>query len=263
MPSEAFLQEHYQRPGYFDGDEEQGYASYADMRKALLPHFRRRLRAMDTYLPTRGRLLDFGCAAGYFLELARDRGWDIAGVELAREMAHQAELTLGIPVAPSLDQLGAGTCDVITLWEVVEHLPRPLATMKELLGRLRPGGVVMLSTPNTGHWQAVREPDNWVGYRPPSHLLFFTEETLRGVLQRAGFERIVVRRVAPLPPLPRWLRRASASLQHGLANGQARPWPLALLTWRGVRLAGWGWQRLASPRDDIFTTLEVTAFRAQ
>src|SRR5258708_28940871 len=67
IPSDKFLAAHYQAGDYFEGDASQGYRSYADMRKALLPLFRRRLRALDATLPARGRLLDYGCAAGYFL----------------------------------------------------------------------------------------------------------------------------------------------------------------------------------------------------
>ncbi len=80
-------------------------------------------------------------------------------------------------------------------------------------------------------------------------------------LTRAGFERIGVRRVAPLPPLPGWLDRTTAPLQRGLSTGDARAWPAALALWRAVRLAAWGWFRLARREGDIFATLEVTAWR--
>lgn len=69
-------------------------------------------------------------------------------------------------LAPHFDELPALLFDAITMWEVLEHLPDPVATMQGLRGRLRPGGVLMLSTPNAGHWQAVRAPERWRGYRP-------------------------------------------------------------------------------------------------
>jgi len=260
-PSEEKLRTHYQNPAYFTGEEEQGYRSYADMRRALLPHFRRRVQMLDRQLPARGRLLDFGCAAGYFLEVARADGWQVAGVELSESMSQTASQALRIPIATSLERLPEKDFDAITLWEVVEHLPRPLQTLNDLRERLRPGGGLMLSTPNTGHWQAIRESEAWVGYRPPSHLLFFTQATLTEVLRRAGFTAIHIAKVSPLPPLPGWLRRLSAPLQHGLTRGQTKAWSLALWTWRAIRVLGWGWQRVAHPADDIFTTLEALAFR--
>ncbi len=261
MPSDAELQAHYQDPAYYAGEKDQGYRCYADMKKALAPHFARRLRAIRNHVPNRGRLLDFGCAAGYFLEMAQADGWHIAGVELAQSMAQQASSTLGLAIVTSLDTLSENDFDAITLWEVIEHLPRPVEELRRLHDRLHPGGLLMLSTPNTGHWQAVREPDAWTSYRPPSHLLYFTTRTLQNALQRAGFERIEIHRVSPLPPLPGWLRRASVPLQQQLATGQAQVWPLALFTWRTIRVLGWGWQKLTHPQNDIFTTLEAIAFR--
>jgi len=261
IPSDTELEAHYQDPAYYEGAEEQGYCCYADMKKALVPHFARRLRAVAAHLPNRGRLLDFGCAAGYFLEMARADGWQIDGIELAQDMARQTSEILSITIVSSLDMLNEHGFDVITLWEVIEHLPRPVEQLRQLYERLRPGGLLMLSTPNTGHWQAVRDPDAWTGYRPPSHLLHFTARTLEDALRRAGFERIEVRRVSPLPPLPDWLRRWSAPLQYQLATGQAKAWSVALFAWRVIRVMGWGWQQLAYRHDDIFTTLEAIAFR--
>jgi len=231
------------------------------MRKALLPHFRRRLQLLGARFPGCGRLLDYGCAAGYFLQVARDDGWQIAGVELSATMAAQAQQTLGIPIASDLAQLPPEPFNVVTLWEVIEHLPRPMPELRRLFDRLQPGGAVMLSTPNNGHWQATREPEAWVGFRPPSHLLFFTSATLAEALRRAGFERISVRGVSPLPRLPGWLRRLSDPLRRGLVEGQSAAWPVALWTWRAIRLAGWGWHRLAHPNEDVYTTLEALAFR--
>jgi SAM-dependent methyltransferase len=260
-PSDAELEAHYQNPAYYEGEEDQGYRSYADMKKALRPHFAHRLRVMDAHLPSRGRLLDFGCAAGYFLEMARADGWQIAGVELATDMARQASDRLGIQIAASLDALNGNDFDAITLWEVIEHLPRPMEQLRQLYERLRPGGLLMLSTPNNGHWQAVREPEAWTSYRPPSHLLYFSSRTLQDTLQRAGLERIEIHRVSPLPPLPGWMRRLSAPLQYQLVTGQAKAWPLALFAWRAIRVLGWAWQKVAHPHDDIFATLEAIAFR--
>jgi SAM-dependent methyltransferase len=261
MPSDEELRAHYQQAAYFDGAEEQGYLNYEDMKKALVPHFRRRLSRIESRLPRRGRLLDFGCAAGYFLELARDNGWEIAGVELAADMASQASQALGVPIAQSLAGLERSDFDAVTLWEVVEHLPRPVEMLADLRSRLRPGGLLMLSTPNTSHWQAVRAPDAWPSYRPPSHLLYFTRDTLADALRRAGFAGVEVRRVSPLPPMPGWLQRATAGLQHGLATGQAHPWRLALYAWRATRAAALAWQKAARPADDVYTTLEAVAIQ--
>lgn len=260
MPSDAALRAHYQQAEYFSGLAEQGYRDYADMRQALRPHFRRRLRVLGGRLAP-GRLLDFGCAAGFFLEEARAAGWQIAGVELSADMAQRAAAALGVPIATSLAAADPGPFDAITLWEVVEHLPRPLEVLADLRARLRPGGVLMLSTPNTGHWQAQRAVDDWIAYRPPSHLQYFTRATLARALRQAGFEQIQVTGTMPLPELPRWAARLTAPLQAGLATGQPGRWALRLWTWRLVRAVGWAWQRLTRPGDDAAATLEAVAVR--
>ncbi len=261
MPSAAELTAHYQNPAYFAGEKDQGYHDYADMEKVLLPLARRRLALIDQQVPTKGRLLDFGCAAGYFLQVAAADGWQIDGVELSTEMATQARQRLGVSIGESLESVAPASLDVVTLWEVIEHLPTPISQLRELRARLRPGGLLMLSTPNTGHWKALRQPDNWEGYRPPSHLLFYTRHTLTDLLTHAGFERVSIQATAPLPPLPGWLERLSLPLYQSLANGQAHSWKLALYAWRAIRLAGWVWQKVARPNDDIFATLEAVAYR--
>ncbi len=261
MPTPEEIAAHYQKAEYFAGENEQGYLNYADMKKALLPHFRRRLQTLETRLPHRGNLLDFGCAAGYFLEEAQQRGWRISGVELSQDMARRAEQLLHVPIYTALENVSERDFDAITLWEVIEHLPDPIGILRQLRDRLRPGGVLTLSTPNTGHWQALRAKERWTSYRPPSHLQYFTRETLVEALHRAGFEHIEASGAAPLPPLPVWLSRASKPLEQALATGQAKPWALALFTWRGIRLVGWSWQKIAHRSDDIFATLEAQAVR--
>jgi 2-polyprenyl-3-methyl-5-hydroxy-6-metoxy-1,4-benzoquinol methylase len=263
MPTAEEITAHYQKPEYFAGECEQGYLDYADMQKALLPHFRRRLQTIEARFPQRGKILDFGCAAGFFLEEAQQHGWNISGVELSQEMARSAEQLLRIPIYTSLETAPAGNFDAITLWEVIEHLPDPIGVLRQLIERLRPGGVLMLSTPNNGHWQAIRAKEQWISYRPPSHLQYFARSTLTEVLRRAGLTQIIVNGIAPLPPLPAWLSRASRPLEQALAKGQARPWQLALFTWRGIRVLGWGWQKVAHRSDDIFATLEALAVRLQ
>lgn len=261
MPSPEALAAHYSDPAYFAGEVEQGYRDYAAMHVALRPHFLRRLRSLEATHPARGRLLDFGCADGYFLQLAQARGWQVTGVELSADMARVAAQTLNAPVFTDPAALGAATFDALTLWEVIEHLPDPLPQLRALYARLRPGGTLMLSTPNTGHWQAQRRPDLWQSYRPPSHLLYLTAPTLTLLLDAAGFTEIEVQRTRPLPALPGWLDRLTQPLQTSLATGQGRAWALRLYAWRLIRLAAWTAHRLLRPRDDVYVTLEARATR--
>jgi 2-polyprenyl-3-methyl-5-hydroxy-6-metoxy-1,4-benzoquinol methylase len=262
IPAPEVLVAQYQNAQYYAGGETTGYRNYTEMHKALAPHFRRRLHTLASALPAQGRLLDFGCADGFFLELARAAGWHITGVEVAQSMAEVTGQRLGIEVAQGLDVLAAKSFDAITLWDVIEHLAAPIAQLTRLRDCLRPGGVVMLSTPNAGHWQAQSEPAQWRGgYQPPAHVVLFNAASLALVLRTAGFERISVRGTAPLPPLPTWLRHVSTPLARALADGSARPWLVARTAWYGIRVLGRIWQRATHRTSDIFMTLEVVAFR--
>ncbi len=261
MPSVAALAGHYQNPAYFAGEESQGYANYSDMKKVLVPLFQRRIAEIERALPGRGRILDFGCAAGYFLEVAKDHGWTISGVELSADMRSEAMASLKINICASIDECPDQNLDALTLWEVIEHLPDPLVQLRRLFNRIRPGGVIMLSTPNNANWRALTDPQSWTVFRPPSHLVYFTSATLTELLHRAGFTNILVRGIGPAPRLPPWLDRLTTSLRTGLVNGQSRYWKLSLATWRAVRAAAWIWQKLAHPNDDVYSTIEAQAMR--
>jgi 2-polyprenyl-3-methyl-5-hydroxy-6-metoxy-1,4-benzoquinol methylase len=261
MPRAEALRAHYDNLKYFSGQPDQGYYDYAAMHRALRPHFMRRLRRLEARLHGPGRLLDVGCADGFFLHLAQARGWKVAGVELSAPMAVRAAQWLGVPVVSHINELSPSAFDAITVWEVIEHLPDPLNALRLWQALLRPGGLLMLSTPNTGHWQAQRAPERWEAFRPPSHLIYFTKETLAAALARTNYRDVQLRHTHPLPPLPRSLERLTRQLELRLATGQARAWPLALLSWRMVRLIGWAGHLLSRPADDVFVTLEAEAVR--
>jgi SAM-dependent methyltransferase len=262
MPTDAQLREHYQNPAYFEGEHDQGYESYEAMHRALQPHFDRRLVEINTQQQAAGNILDIGCADGFFLQRARLKGWHVHGVELSESMAIKASATLGIPVANSLETLDASNLDAVTLWEVIEHVPRPVDFLKSIHDRLKAGGVLMFSTPNTGHWQAVRRKESWVSYRPPSHVQYFSAASAADAARRAGFTKVVVRKTMPLPAMPRWLDQLTQPLHASLGRGDTSGnWMMKLWLWRAVRLAVMAAKPIAYPKDDMFATLEIMAIR--
>ena len=141
----------------------------------------------------RGRLLDVGCGAGYFLDAARAAGWEVQGVELSPAAARvgRERLRLDIFQGTLAEAAFADVqFDVVTLFEVVEHLRDPGEVLTEVARILKPGGVVAVQVPNDQH--AYR---NWVsGARnrwwviPPLHLFYFTEPTLKRWLEDLGLE---------------------------------------------------------------------------
>ncbi|NLU76469.1 class I SAM-dependent methyltransferase [Streptomyces sp. HNM0575] len=157
---------------------------------------RRYRQAMDAFTPVFGsgenrRLLDFGCGAGYFLELAEQRGFDACGVDLSPDSVQQANERLtsakahfGAP--EDLPEIAAGGFDVITLWSVLAHLPRPLEDFTTFRNLLGPGGVLMILTVNAQSLLLKAYQSEWNGFTR-NHLMFYSRETLPMLLRHTGF----------------------------------------------------------------------------
>ncbi len=97
------------------------------------------------------RLLDVGCSIGTFLELAAADGWNCAGVEpnrAARNIACEKKFDVASDIVAAAPRWPAASFDVITAWEIIAHVHEPRALLQHAVRLLRPGGVVLLTTPN-------------------------------------------------------------------------------------------------------------------
>jgi len=144
---------------------------------------------------TRGQLLDVGCAAGFFVKAARDSGWDAVGVEPSRWLAEYGSSKLGVKIIPSTlaeARFPAESFDVVTMWDVLEHVPDPYAELLEVFRILRPGGPLVVNFPDVGTWLAKLAGKNWWFYLSV-HLTYFTQKTLTAMLAKAGFSDFQVR----------------------------------------------------------------------
>jgi SAM-dependent methyltransferase len=161
---------------------------------------------LERKLPERGRLLDVGCSYGAFMDTAKQRGWDVCGVDVSTQAAAYARDIRGLTVtAGMVETVGFldGSFDVVTLWDVIEHLDDPLKTMKDVHRVLRAGGIAVVFTINqrslinkVGHliWRLslgkVISP--LAALYDIHHNFFFDPETLSAVLGRAGLQVIDV-----------------------------------------------------------------------
>jgi 2-polyprenyl-3-methyl-5-hydroxy-6-metoxy-1,4-benzoquinol methylase len=261
-PEPEAILAYYQSPEYYRGSAE-GYRDYMEMAKVLLPLAERRLARIEALLPGGDEqcLLDVGCAAGFFLQKAREQGWEVCGVEVAKDMAEYTQRRLGVPVYLSIESVEAknASLDAVTAWEVIEHLAEPHPMLRHIFHLLKPGGILALSTPNTGHWRAIEYPNQWESYSPPAHLLFFNRSSLRATLEMVGFEIVSVHGSGPLPRLPGFVERLFMPVHRGLARGDAPFWGLSLYAWRVVRLLALMRDRLFASKDDVMMTLEAVA----
>lgn len=168
-----------------------GYTDYLRDRERYLRTFRLRSKVIERYKTSPGRVLDIGCAAGFFLKVMEEKGWETTGVEISASMADFArtDLKLSNVFTGALDaqSFEPESFDVITLWDVIEHLedPRPvLATAKRLL---KNDGILVVETQNVesvfARWMGRR----WHHYKFEEHLWHFSPKTLSELLALEQF----------------------------------------------------------------------------
>jgi len=136
-----------------------------------------------------GRLLDVGCGDGAFLEVAQDCGYDVTGLEpdpVAVEGARSRGLAVHLGTLPC-SALAADSFDHITLNHVLEHVHDPVATVREALRLLKPGGRLWVALPNLDAQGLARFGPHWIGLEAPRHLTLFTGPSLRRLLVDSGF----------------------------------------------------------------------------
>jgi SAM-dependent methyltransferase len=175
---------------YFVGGGNGGYQDYASDEVLHRANARRRLAVLgETDVRPPGRLLDVGCAHGFFLDEARRAGWGVAGVEISPEPASFARSELELDVRSSLDDVD-GPFDVVTAFQVLAHVVDPDAFVAELADRLRPGGLLVVETPNAASRVARLLGRFWHLATPPSIVWMFDPATLEGLFGRSGFELV-------------------------------------------------------------------------
>lgn len=148
-------------------------------------------------LSSGGRLLDVGCGTGIFLgEAARDSRWQVMGIEPTEYAANYARKALGIEILQStLSQvsLPKDSFDIITMWDVIEHIPNPIADLRVAYSLLRKGGWLVLQIPNVESQGASVFGRYWVGWDLPRHLYFFPRMTLAVILESIGLRPVMWR----------------------------------------------------------------------
>lgn len=153
-------------------------------------HHSLRIRLVNRAMPQGGRVLDVGCGSGGFLcSLGQDARWYGEGVdfsESALAVARAQQLSVCCGQAQDLPFTPA-SFEIITLWEVLEHLPYPREALLVIRRLLTPGGKLLLSTPNAESWLANMAGPYWPGRTMPYHLYLFSWENLCHLLKMTGF----------------------------------------------------------------------------
>jgi 2-polyprenyl-3-methyl-5-hydroxy-6-metoxy-1,4-benzoquinol methylase len=160
------------------------------IRTSLFANFgkEKRIRLIES-IQAQGTLLDVGCATGSFLQSIGSSGkWQGIGIEpdpYAAAIASQKGLQI-INQTFEDAALNENSFNVITFWDVIEHLYDPLTTLKKACTLLKDDGIIVLRLPNAGSWDAALFRRYWAGIDAPRHLYLFDQKTIKDLLARAG-----------------------------------------------------------------------------
>lgn len=176
--------------GYFFQSLQGGYQDYGADELLHRRNARERLARIEANgVAPPGRILDVGCAHGFFLDEALRRGWRTSGVEIspyagpiARSRGHEVFETLDAALRE-----GAGRFDAVSFFQVLEHLPDPAAALRAAAALLRPGGLLIVETWDLSSWTARLSGKRWQQIYPPTVIHLFTRAGLFDLAARTGF----------------------------------------------------------------------------
>jgi 2-polyprenyl-3-methyl-5-hydroxy-6-metoxy-1,4-benzoquinol methylase len=193
IPDSATIDRHYEHK--FESGNYQLLSDFA-------PQYR---RIYEGYADALGKLIDFsshpavldiGCFTGDFLCILAERGVDVYGLELQEKAAALAEARLPGRVFQARvesSEFPQRMYDAITLLAVIEHVTDPKGLVEHCAARLKPGGVMMLQTPNTGSLLCRLSGRFWPPYAPVEHLHLFSARSLERIVRDAGLTAVEVR----------------------------------------------------------------------
>ena len=141
------------------------------------------IKIIENQIRKPNRLLDFGAGAGAFVKAALNHGWDATGIEQSNSVRERAKKYYDINL---LKTISDESFDVVTLWDVIEHLRDPVGTLKIILEHIDDGGQIFIETGNYENWIRVLRDQKWDLYLF-DHQFYFTPTSLNEVLHRAGF----------------------------------------------------------------------------
>jgi 2-polyprenyl-3-methyl-5-hydroxy-6-metoxy-1,4-benzoquinol methylase len=184
---------------YFEDDpdrpDRKGYADYRADETAHRRNARKRLEMLGSVAPNAGRMLDVGCAAGYFVAEARRRGWEAEGVDVSDGIVAwgREHVTDALSAKTFADSdFRSTSLSAVTMWDYIEHSVDARADLEHAFEILRPRGVIAISTGDIESLVARLSGRRWHLLTPRHHNYFFGRKTIVRMLRETGFERIRV-----------------------------------------------------------------------
>lgn len=200
--TDASLIDHVYNESYWNSAAAKvhGYSDYRADAPLYKRTYRNRFQIIERHFPglvnPEGqplRVLDIGCAAGYFLSVCQEKGLEVTGLEPSDAIRKVAEDELGQDKVHGRllaidDALEPASYDLITFWDVIEHIPDPRRALERARELLAPGGRLIVETQNVDSRAAKLLGKKWQHYKHAEHIYHFAPETLARLFDEAGFE---------------------------------------------------------------------------
>lgn len=174
---------------------------YLETQNAQISDFTQKVKSIERLAPRKGKLLDIGCGYGFFLEAARRRNWEVYGIEISKHAADYAQNKFSLNVLHgTIEDAQFSECffDVITAWDLIEHLNDPMDFIQKVRRFVKQNGLIVIKTPNQdslytrignliykiSSGKILFPILSQYGY---SHLYRFSPTTIKSLLEQEGF----------------------------------------------------------------------------
>ena len=158
--------------------------------------FEKSMRLIEKYVKTKGRLLDVGTAGGSFLAVAKRHGWQAEGIEPNKWLCKWGKKYYGINIRNGTlekNPFGKKSFDLVTLWDVLEHVSDPSDTLNIINSLLKKNGKLVVNYPDIDSGIAKLMGRKWV-FILTVHLYYFTQKTIKKLLEKCGFKVVVIKK---------------------------------------------------------------------
>jgi len=175
----------------------QNYSPYLE--QTNLSSYKRQTQAIQHYFPTVNSILDVGCGRGNFLDIVKKEINNslVFGVEFNDEISKYLHNQLNIEIiGKTLDDVPNNySFDLITMWDVFEHLSDPIRDLTIVNGLLNRGGAFVFSIPNIKSIDRKIFGNKWIGWDAPRHIFLFSDSLIRKILKENGFDILGVKSI--------------------------------------------------------------------
>jgi len=216
QPTRSQIQDFYDQQEHLENPYFTGLKKNYSLDNPAVKLYRRELERIDRFLSP-GKILDIGCAYGVFLDLARLVGWQVCGVEVSKVSSDYARRKFSLSVfTGTLEEakFASNSFDLITLWDVAEHLTDPIKTFQEIYRVLKPNSYLLILTIDvnslTGRLANFSDKTKDFLY-DIQHNYFFSHQTLKKFLLKTGFSQIKILDTAGAQ-ISRWHSRSIPSI---------------------------------------------------